>query len=255
MTTGPGSDSRKPAQARVPGEESSERCRGARASSPERTIDRMHVEAGWPPRMARATDVETSPSVSSRRHFTVRDQRLALQAALAHPEVEELLVGRWEVLGCALVCERGMPRDVQHRSRVSLFNYTKNQLVEVCVEDETAVSVRLKAPHEHPESPIEMAQAIALARGAPAIREQVDGLTAHAILQVPDDPHSTSYMHRCILVMFTEEDDRHRELPVQYSAMVDLRLQRVLAAGPTPCAQQTPCPRKTSRDEAAGRCD
>ena len=94
----------------------------------------------------------------------------------------------------------------------------------------------LRGPHEYPESPIEMAQAVALARVAPNIKILVKEMVADAILQVPDDPHSPSYGHRCILVMFTDIDDPHRELPVQYSAMVDLRLQKVLAAGPTPCA-------------------
>jgi hypothetical protein len=115
-----------------------------------------------------------------------------------------------------------MPRHVRQRVRVYLFNYTSNHLVEVSVEDEHVVSVTLRASHEYPEAPIEMAQAIALARAAPELRDKAKTMAAHAILQVPDDPHGPSYAHRCILVMFTENDDPHRELPVQYSAMVDL---------------------------------
>jgi hypothetical protein len=212
----------------------------ARVPDTVHRIDQIHVKGGWPPRVLGATDVRQADSVSSRRYFTLHDQRLSLEAALAHPDVPDLLHGRWEVLGCDLVCERGMPRHVRHRVRVCLFNYTNNDLVEIYVEDGLAVSVTLRAPHEYPEAPIEMAQAIALARAVPELQATVKNMTAHAILQVPDDPHGPSYAHRCILVMFTDNDDPHRELPVQYSAMVDLRLQRVLASGPTPCAPGAP---------------
>jgi hypothetical protein len=181
-----------------------------------------HTVKGWPPLALGATDIRQIDTVSSGRYFSFLDQRISLQAALAHPDVQDLLHGRWEVLGCDLVCERGMPRHVRQRVRVYLFNYTSNHLVEVSVEDEHVVSVTLRASHEYPEAPIEMAQAIALARAAPELRDKAKTMAAHAILQVPDDPHGPSYAHRCILVMFTENDDPHRELPVQYSAMVDL---------------------------------
>jgi hypothetical protein len=203
-------------------------------------IDQIDVTLGWPPRILGATNARMVDSVSSESYFTVHDQRRSLQVALAHPEVRDLLNGRWEVLGCDLVRERGTSTQERHRARVCLFNYTTNRLIETYVADGCVLSVALRAPHEYPEAPIEMAQAIALARAHPQLQDEVRDLAAHAILQVPHDPHGPSYGHRCIWVMFTDQADRHRESPVRYSAMVDLRLQTVLAAGPTPCSADSP---------------
>ena len=75
-----------------------------------RATDRINIKAGWPPRILGDTDVRSAGSVSSSRHFTLHDQRLSLNVALAHPDVPDLLLGRWEVLGCNLVCERGISR-------------------------------------------------------------------------------------------------------------------------------------------------
>lgn len=205
------------------------------APTPQQTIDQIHERAGWPPRVVGARNVRRSETVSSSTHFTVQDQRRCLQVALAHPDLADLLHGRWEVLGCNLVSERNAPRHIRHRVRVYVFNYTSNELAEICVEDERAISVTLQPPHMYPESPIEMAQAIALARSAPDLRKNVEDMSAHAILQVPDDPHGPSYGHRCFLVMFTDKDDPHKELPVRYFAMVDLRLQKILRSGLAPC--------------------
>lgn len=213
----------------------------ARKSEPHPS-DRIDINAGWPPRRLGMTDVRMLAGASSSRHFTLDDRRASVQAALAHPDVPDLLQGRWEVLACNLVCEKSAPRHVTHRVRVSLFNYTTNTLIEICVEDRVAISVELKESHVYPEAPIEMAQAISLARGAPELKGLVEDLAAHAILQVPTDPHGPSFRHRCILVMFTDKNDPHRELPVRYSAMVDLRLQRVLRAGPSSCGCENKTP-------------
>lgn len=198
-------------------------------------IDKIDVAQGWPPRIAGATNSRSVESVSSESHSTVIDRRHSVQVALAHPEVRDHLVGRWEVLGCDLVHERGLSARRRHRMRVCIFNYTENHLIEAYITEDSVDSVALRAPHEYPEAPIEMAQAISLARAHPDLRDKVQALVAHVILQVPNDPHGPSYGHRCMLVMFTGQDDPHRELPTHFSAMVDLRLQKVLVAGPTPC--------------------
>jgi hypothetical protein len=116
-----------------------------------------------------------------------------------------------------------------------LYNYTANELIEAFVEDGVVTSVRCGEPYEHPESPVEMAQAIGLASAHPQIRDKVKGLAAHAILRVPLDPSVPNYKHRCLLVMYTQQDDPYRELPVLLSALVDLCEQRVLVFGDCPC--------------------
>jgi hypothetical protein len=49
------------------------------------------------------------------------------------------------------------------------------------------------------------------------------------------DASVANYRHRCLLVMYTEQDDPHRELPILFSALVDLCEQRVLAFGDCHC--------------------
>jgi hypothetical protein len=110
-------------------------------------------------------------------------------------------------------------------------------LIEVILKDKEIDCVELKDPHEHPESPLEMVQAIELARSHPDIKPEVQGLDASAILRVPLDPHGPSYKHRCMHVMFTEPSDPHKEMPVLFSALVDLKLQKVLAFGKSRCGE------------------
>jgi hypothetical protein len=44
------------------------------------------------------------------------------------------------------------------------------------VEDGRAVSVRQGSAHEYPEAPVEMSQAIAIARGTRELRDKVQNL-------------------------------------------------------------------------------
>jgi hypothetical protein len=203
-------------------------------SGPKRLVhpvDRIDIARGWPPQILGAVQGDMVSSGSSSMHFTARDQRRSLEAALANPEVRAFLDGRWEVLGCGLVGSRADSM----QARACLFNYTTNQLIEVYVDGDRVSSIALRESHEYPEAPIEMAQAIALARAHPELRKEVETLDAHAILQIPRSPHSASCGHRCLLVIFTDQHDRHSESPAQYSAVVDLQLQAVLEAGPAPC--------------------
>ena len=119
------------------------------------------------------------------------------------------------------------------RVRVCFFNYTTNQLIDVYLEDGIVTSVALKEPYEHPESPIEVAQAIGLIRSDPNLKTAVEGLEASGILRVPMNPHGPSYKHRCMHIMFTQQSDPHKEMPVLFSALVDLRLQKVIAYSET----------------------
>ena len=76
-------------------------------------------------------------------------------------------------------------------------------MIEIYLEDKIIRSVTFKAPYEHPESPIEVAQAIELTRIHPSIKSIVECLDARAILYVPLNLHEPSYNHRCLHVMFT----------------------------------------------------
>ncbi|WP_157120199.1 hypothetical protein [Nocardia fusca] len=198
-------------------------------------IDR---DAGWPPRLKRATAGSAALSAYSDRYVSPSDIRSSLEVALYHPEVEEYLKGRWEVLGCQPFARRRNAHSIPRVVHVAIFNYTTNQLIEISVEDEQVISIEEKEAHESPEAPIEIAQATAVARAHPTLRGKIDGLAAHGILQVP--PEGSSQGHRCILVMFTEQDDLKRELPVLYSAVVDLNLQSVILSGAAPPCRCVP---------------
>jgi hypothetical protein len=208
---------------------------GRQEVEPRRSRDQVDINAGWPPRILNSTAVHGGLIIASTRYCTVEDRRQLLQKALADADVAEFLTGRWEVLGCHIVAERATQRVMQNRAKVYIFNYTDNFLVEVCVEDSGVVSIEKREAYEHPAAPIEMAQAISIARADPSLRESVSELDGHAILQVQTNPHLPSFQHRCIYVTFTDRDAESSELRQRYFAMVDLRTQCVIASGAGCC--------------------
>ena len=135
------------------------------------------------------------------------------------------------------VSQVDLSSDKDIRVRTCFFNYTTNQLIEVYLEDKCIQSVSLREPNAHPESWVEVAQAIGLARSDPEIKSATEGLDAGGILYVPMDPHGPSFKHRCIHVMFTEPPDPRKEMPVLFSAMIDLTFQKVIASSLTPCGE------------------
>lgn len=149
------------------------------------------------------------------------------------------------MLGCNVVSERSQV--ATRRVRAHFFSYSANRIIEVCLDDLEVTAVAVKAPHEYPESPIEMAQAISVARNSPQLNGKVDGMDAHAILQVRADAFATGASTRCMLVIFTEKNDPTRELPVQYSAMVDLRAQSLMYVA-FPCDEPgSPCGKRQAQ--------
>ena len=195
---------------------------------------RFDKALGWPPRVQRVEQVRPLTPERWERAFPLSQQRAYVAAARSDRRVKALLSGRCELLACHLMNPKGRAPG-QRCVRVCFANYTEGYLVEASMVDQRVVSVTRKPGHAHPEAPIEMAQAIAIARADPRLKTEVAGLQAHAILQVPH-PRSPHPEHRCLLVMFTEADDPHRESPTKFSAIVDLNLQQVITAGPCPCA-------------------
>jgi hypothetical protein len=110
-------------------------------------------------------------------------------------------------------------------------------MVEVYLEDEVVQTVNLKEPYDHPESSSEISHAVRLVRSHQEAKSAVDGLEGHGILYVPMDPHEPSFKHRCINVTFTNPAEAYEEMPVLFSALVDLRLQKVISFNQTPCGE------------------
>jgi hypothetical protein len=188
--------------------------------------------AGWPPKVKAIKDVAQVAAQRWQTPFPPRLQRQYVDAALRHPETKALLGGRFELLGCHLVSHKHR-KGPGHRVRVCFANYTEKHLVEVHLRELEVESVAERPIHAHPEAPVEMAQAIALARAE--LGAEVAGLDAHAILQMPS-PESPYRDHRCLLVTFTDENDPHLERQALFAAVVDLNLQKVLKAGRCPCS-------------------
>lgn len=210
-------------------------------SIPREILERANVRleydrfAGWPPKLRGHEQQQCLTASRADVTFDVEAQRRCREAALKHPEVVSNLVGRWETLGIHLVAHKDLACHVDYRARVCFYNYTTRLLVEAFIEDGVVTRVSASDSHAHPEAPIEMAQAIGLARAHPKLRREVENLAAHAILSISTDPAAPGYKHRCLWVMFTERDDVQREAPVLFTALVDLCDQRVIAPGKCSC--------------------
>ena len=204
-------------------------------NSSETAPFQINSRVGWPPMIFNAERIQCVKPYPADYTFTRKDQRECLKKAINNLEVRRLLYGRWETLGCHLVSQGNQDSGQEIRVRVCLFNYTTNQLIEIYLENKIVVSVTILEPHEHPESTIEIVQAVGLIESNPEFRSKIEGLEGNAILRIPMDPHGPSYRHRCMHVMYTEKDDRTKELPVLFSALVDLTLQKVVAYSTTSC--------------------
>ena len=196
-------------------------------------LDAIALNAGWPPRVEGIEAVTRFDPDPPAKPFTIETEEAFLRTALAHPDVQALLEGRWEHLGTYLSSPRGYD-DCRHDARVYFHNYTAGYGVEVSMRDCEIRSISKQDPYLHPESAIEESQAIALAKQDPCLKGRLAGLDATAILQIPpnDDP---AYGHRLLWVMFTEPDNPTIEARALFTAMVDLDRQCVLEAGVAPC--------------------
>lgn len=198
----------------------------------------FNSRVGWPPTILNEERVHCIHSYPADYTFTRKEQRENLNEAINNPEVRKLLNGRWETLGCHLVSQGDQYSGQEIKVRICLFNYTTNQLIEIYLENKVVVSVSIREPHEHPESRIEIVQAMGIIESNPELQSKIKGLEGNAILRVPSDPHGPSYNHRCMHVIYTLKDDRYKELPVLFSALVDLTLQKVIAYATTPCGEE-----------------
>ena len=93
--------------------------------------------------------------------------------------------GRWEILGCHLIphINKNRYKDFQISIRVCLFNYSNNQLIDILLENKEIKSIIQGEPHQHPEAPFEMLNAIELAKSNQEILEATKYLEASAILR------------------------------------------------------------------------
>jgi hypothetical protein len=198
-------------------------------------VDETRSDRAFLERIYGAGQADGVETVSSSWHFTPHDHARAVKIAITHPAVTPFLQGRWSVLGADQVWTRPTASSVGQTVRVHIFDYTSNQMVDVCVENDQVTSVDQRGIHEYPESPHEMATAIELARLHPDLRDEVADLIGHAILRVPSESRDLSVERRCMWVMFTDRDDPIREMPTRYTALVDLGSMEVIACGATPC--------------------
>jgi hypothetical protein len=212
--------------------------------SPSEFLGALDVEAGWPPRLKTIRpDYAAKDASRHLRHapiggaFDAATRRARVQTALRSPDVAPLLQGRWSVLG---VHRLSVPRAREdERVRVCIFDYTSNRLADVYLRNGTIERVAIGGAHQHPESAMEVRQAIAVARSHPELRARVTELEAHGILRVPTAPASAACGHRCIEVFFVPPNDVHMERSVSFSALVDMTLQQVVGAGSCRCTDDS----------------
>lgn len=192
-------------------------------------------EDGWPPKLARAKAPRT---LTPLRPLAVldrtREDRLR-RCALQDPRIQALLGGRWEYLGCHQTEQRNYRHDGALHARLSFYNYTARHAIDVDMVNDEIVEVRRLTDYMPPEGPIEIRQAIAMARADGRLKGKVEALDSHAILHSPTDPAHPLGGRRILWVVFSEPDDPRRELPARFTALVDLTEQKVVWAGEAPC--------------------
>lgn len=197
-------------------------------------LENVAINGGWPPRVKGATHVKEIIPEGPVRPFTPHHEDQAFGVALEDSYVRSLLgKGRWEHLGTYLSSPRRYD-ERHHDVLLCLHNYSNGFTVEVRLRDGTVLAAEKKDSYYHPESAIEMTQAISLAGQDPRLKDKIAGLEASAILQIPPDDHPL-FGHRLIWVMFAEPELPERESQTRYTAMVNINRQEVIEAGPCPC--------------------
>lgn len=195
----------------------------------------INPEDGWPPKLARAMAPRT---LTPLRPLTVLDSRREDRLrhhALQDPRIKALLGGRWEYLGCHQTEQRNYRHDGPLHARLSFYNYTARHAIDVEMVNDDIVEVRRLDDYMPPEGPVEIKQAIAMARADGRLKGKVEALDSHAILQSPADPAHPLGGRRILCVVFSEPDDPRREMPARFTALVDLTEQKVVWAGEAPC--------------------
>jgi hypothetical protein len=195
----------------------------------------LDIASGWPPRFRdRRVENELKHGPVGAL-FDASTRQARIQAAIRSPKVRPQLSGRWSVLGVHRLNALAEAYS-DERVRVCIFNYTRNTLIDVLLINGAVDDIVEGLAHQHPESAMEVAQAIAIARSHPDLMTQVKELVPQGILRVPTHFQSLSCGHRCIEVFFTEPYDRYSESRMLFSALVDLTLQQVVSLGSYHCA-------------------
>lgn len=133
------------------------------------------------------------------------------------------------------------PADQTRIDRLTYYSYTHNTAVHVCLTNQTVTSVQRdpREGYQPEESPEEIEHAIALARQAPEIAQDVRDLFGHAILTSPEEYRyfwvrdEAGFGHRVLWVTFSETPDSL----ALFFARVDLTTDTVLDAGKEPGPQ------------------
>jgi hypothetical protein len=190
---------------------------------------------GWPPKLARAKSPRTVTPLPPLTVLDSRREDRLRRHALQDPRIKALLGGRWEYLGCHQTEQRNYRHDGALHARLSFYNYTARHAIDVELVDDEIVEVRRLDGYMPPEGPIEIRQAIAMARADGRLNGKVEALDSHAILQSPTEPAHPLGGRRILWVVFSEPDDPRREMPARFAALVDLTEQKVVWAGEAPC--------------------
>jgi hypothetical protein len=195
-------------------------------------------DEGWPPKVSSAVAVQTLAPAHPAGNLLdgQREDRLR-QRVMGDPRLAAHQGGRWAYFGTHHVEQRNYSPGGPLHTRHSFYNYDGRYAVDVLMKDDEIVAVDKRGGHLPPESPGEVNQAIALARGDARLKGQVEQLESHAILQSPADSGHPLFKHRSLWVVFSAPDDPTREMPALFTALVDLTEQRVVWAGAAPCAK------------------
>src|SRR6266498_3785051 len=163
----------------------------------------------WPPKPWGVTEFKPVHAQEVLNSLTDELEQKVRTAALRDGRVRELLGERFAHINSDLVqTGKGQNRNCAEplSTRLIFFSHINNVAIEVLMKGSYVQDVSKMEGYQPPEGSDEIVEAICLARSDIRIKDQVQLLSAHAIL-LPNAVEDIGYGHRRMWVTFTDSAD------------------------------------------------
>jgi len=185
-------------------------------------------EKGWPPQPRQISNIREVPWQEVQNILSGTREAEVRQLAIRDARVSELLGDRYAFIGSSMLESSKEARASSRAGIIQLtfFSHANNVAVEVEIADAKVLRALRHAGYQPPEGPDEVKAALAAALADNRIPQDAGTLEGTGILAWPAEG-APGAGHRVIHVTFAKPGE---DVP-RYEALVDLTIQKVLAAG------------------------